>query len=245
MHFRWADLLTAPLSLKRVYQVGHFRFYHGGRFRFSQVTKRWANSWCTHFVSKLTVGVLIVVNYQGMYQNDFLGLTFSSFILNGKSTGAPISGEYVVEQLYQIETSRSKWEDLAVVFGMVIGYRVIFFVMIKFSENFGPKLRSKFINPLVAYFTSRSPAVKNTIRPLSIHQQSPAHDTVPLRYQQIAMPSEFRKIYPGTVTPYTAWLIFKLSFHHIYTVSPSRDLLLTVNAKKLSVAGGVKTAVHG
>ncbi|KAG0566168.1 hypothetical protein KC19_7G043500 [Ceratodon purpureus] len=139
---------------------------------------------------------------QGMYQNDFLGLTFSNFILNGVSTGAPISGDYVVEQLYQIDTSRSKWEDLAVVFGMVIGYRIIFFIMIKFSENFGPKLRSKFINPLVAYFTNRSPAVRNTIRPLSI-QPSPAHDSVPLRYQQIAMPSEFRKAYPGTA-PYTA-----------------------------------------
>ena len=137
-----------------------------------------------------------------MYQNDFLGLTFSNFILNGKSTGPPISGEYVVQQLYQIETSRSKWEDLAVVFGMVIGYRIIFFIMIKFLENFGPRLRSKFINPLVSYFTSRHPAVKNTIRPLSI-QPSPAHDTVPLRYQQMATPSEFRKIYPGS-TPFTA-----------------------------------------
>lgn len=134
-----------------------------------------------------------------MYQNDFLGLTFKNFVLNGVSSGPPISGDYVVEQLYQIDTRRSKWKDLAVVLGMVIGYRIIFFTMIKFSENFGPKLRSRFINPLVAYFTSRTPAVSNTIRPLSL-QPSPAHDTIPLRYQQIAIPTEFRKIH--TVIPY-------------------------------------------
>lgn len=134
---------------------------------------------------------------QGMYQNDFLGLTFKNFVLNGVSTGAPISGEHVVEQLYQIETRRSKWEDLAVVFGMVVGYRIIFFIMIKFSEKFGPKLRSKFINPLLAHFTTRSPAVSNTIQPLSL-QPSPAHECYPLRYQQ--MPNEFTKIYASSYT---------------------------------------------
>lgn len=143
-----------------------------------------------------------------MYQNDFLGLSFENLVLQGRSTGPPISGHYVVTQLYQIDTSRSKWEDLYVVLGMVVGYRVIFFAMIKLSEKLGPKLRSTFINPLVAYFTSRrSPrrVVSNTIRPLSL-QPSPAHEhgTVPLRYQQVNIPSEIRKNYATTRSTYTA-----------------------------------------
>lgn len=201
-----------------------------------------------HELSKLCIKLFFVVlppdsccdffgfEPQGMYQNDFLGLTFKNFVLNGVSSGPPISGEYVVEQLYQIDTRRSKWEDLAVVLGMVIGYRVIFFTMIKFSENFGPNLRSRFINPLVAYFTSRTPAVSNTIRPLSL-QASPAHDNVPLRYQQIVMPTEFRKLH-STTTTYTAWTWFIYSCSN--TCPLSIDLQLTVNERKPSVAEGAR-----
>jgi hypothetical protein len=79
---------------------------------------------------------------QGMYQNDFLGLTFQNSIMNGKPVGPPITGLYVVQNLYEIQTSRSKWIDLTVVFGMVIGYRVTFFLMIKFIERVKPVLHS-------------------------------------------------------------------------------------------------------
>ncbi|KAH8958926.1 hypothetical protein BDL97_06G053400 [Sphagnum fallax] len=42
---------------------------------------------------------------QGMYQNDFLSLTFQNSIMNGKPVGPPITGLYVVQNLYEIQTS--------------------------------------------------------------------------------------------------------------------------------------------
>lgn len=134
-----------------------------------------------------------VAMLQGMYQNDFLGLSFKNFVLHGVSTGPPISGEYVVEQLYQIETARSKWVDLGVVLGMVVGYRLIFFAMIKATENMSPRLRSFLRHPLqfsssccLIFCRPAGLAEQNTVRPLSTQpspQTSPMHETVPLRHQ--------------------------------------------------------------
>ncbi len=126
---------------------------------------------------------------QGMYQNDFLGVTFDNFVLNGKPTGPPITGEYVVKQVYEIDTKRSRWEDLAVVLGMVIGYRLIFFLTIKFTEDVGPILRvlltrlrrtCKCYSLLVTH-KAAVVAHNNTIRPVSL-EPSPVHEAVPLRY---------------------------------------------------------------
>ncbi|KAK4370784.1 hypothetical protein RND71_010259 [Anisodus tanguticus] len=41
----------------------------------------------------------------------------------------------------QIEVNRSKWVDLSVIFSMIIIYRVIFFIMIKISEEVTPWVR--------------------------------------------------------------------------------------------------------
>lgn len=71
---------------------------------------------------------------QGQYQNDLLGLTFD----NGT-----ITGEYLVKEVFQIDTNRSKWADLSVIFAMVIAYRLIFFLMIKMKESISPWVRGK------------------------------------------------------------------------------------------------------
>jgi hypothetical protein len=129
---------------------------------------------------------------QGMYQNDFLGLTFENSIMNGKPVGPPITGLYVVQNLYEIQTSWSKWIDLAIVFGMLIGYRVTFFLMIKFKERVKPVLHS-----LVSRWRnwsctrrsscnntgkrSRSP-LQNPVPLVALASPSPLNDTVPLRY---------------------------------------------------------------
>jgi hypothetical protein len=127
---------------------------------------------------------------QGMYQNDFLGLTFKNSVVNGKPTGPPLTGLYIVQNLYEIETSRSKWVDLAVVFGMVLGYRIMFFLMIKFKEDVKPmlySLLSRCTNPSCSTTGHRrwsnkskrlllqSPVAPSTANP------SPLNDAVPLQ----------------------------------------------------------------
>ncbi|CAK9861222.1 unnamed protein product [Sphagnum jensenii] len=79
---------------------------------------------------------------QGMYKNDFLGLTFKNFVLDGVAVGPDIPGSYVVEQIYGIQTKRGKWADFWILFGMIFAYRLIFFVCIKLKENLGPMIRS-------------------------------------------------------------------------------------------------------
>lgn len=49
-----------------------------------------------------------------------------------------IPGEYVLENVFQIDVNRSKWVDLSVIFSMIIVYRIIFFVMIKINEDVTP-----------------------------------------------------------------------------------------------------------
>ncbi|KAG0620262.1 hypothetical protein M758_4G202700 [Ceratodon purpureus] len=122
---------------------------------------------------------------QGMYENEFLGLTFDTYVLDGKQIGQPIPGWYVIREMYGIRTKRGKWEDLAVLFGMIVAYRFIFFVCIKLSENLGPFVRSK----LTQYRTNRKLSRKHSelqhvIRPVSSPMATPQHDAVPLQYSK-------------------------------------------------------------
>lgn len=120
---------------------------------------------------------------QGMYLNEFIGLTFDNFILNGEPLGPPIPGWYVVQQMYGIQTRRGKWADLGVLFGMIFAYRLIFFVCIKLSENLGPFIRSMFTQYRTNKKLSRQHSeLQNVIRPISSPSQTPQHDAVPLQY---------------------------------------------------------------
>uniref|UniRef100_A0A0D6R0X6 ABC transporter domain-containing protein n=1 Tax=Araucaria cunninghamii TaxID=56994 RepID=A0A0D6R0X6_ARACU len=74
---------------------------------------------------------------QGQYQNDLLGLEFDNQI----PYFPKISGEYVVTTVFQIDVNRSKWWDLSVLFSMIFIYRLIFFIMIKISEDVTPWIR--------------------------------------------------------------------------------------------------------
>lgn len=74
---------------------------------------------------------------QGQYQNDLRGLMFDSqFPGFGK-----ISGEYILEKVFQIDVHRSKWVDLGVIYSMIIIYRIIFLIMIKINEDVTPWVR--------------------------------------------------------------------------------------------------------
>ncbi|XP_040999064.1 ABC transporter G family member 11-like [Juglans microcarpa x Juglans regia] len=74
---------------------------------------------------------------QGQYQNDFKGLFFDNQILDLPK----ISGEYILENVYQINVHRSKWVDLGVIFSMIAIYRILFFMLIKISEDVTPWIR--------------------------------------------------------------------------------------------------------
>ncbi|XP_062206212.1 ABC transporter G family member 11-like [Phragmites australis] len=74
---------------------------------------------------------------QGQYQNDLKGLVFD----NQDDELPKIPGEYILENVFQIDVTRSKWLDLAVLFSMIIIYRLLFFIMIKVSEDVTPWVR--------------------------------------------------------------------------------------------------------
>lgn len=74
---------------------------------------------------------------QGQYQNDLMGLEFDN-----SAPGLPkIPGEFILEQIFQIDLHRSKWVDVSVIFVMIIAYRIIFFIMIKINEDVTPWIR--------------------------------------------------------------------------------------------------------
>ncbi|XP_072988606.1 ABC transporter G family member 11-like [Typha latifolia] len=74
---------------------------------------------------------------QGQYQNDLKGLIFD----NQTPDLPKIPGEYILENVFQIDVNRSKWWDLSVLFSMIIIYRLLFFIMIKISEDVTPWIR--------------------------------------------------------------------------------------------------------
>ncbi|KAJ4844486.1 ABC transporter G member 11 [Turnera subulata] len=74
---------------------------------------------------------------QGQYQNDLRGLLFD----NQPPSLTKIPGEYILEYIFQIDVNRSKWVNLSVIFAMIIIYRIIFFIMIKISEDVTPWIR--------------------------------------------------------------------------------------------------------
>ncbi|KAK4350675.1 hypothetical protein RND71_029988 [Anisodus tanguticus] len=53
---------------------------------------------------------------QGQYQNDLMGLVFD----NSSSDQPKIPGEFILEQIFQIDLNRSKWMDVSVIFVMII-----------------------------------------------------------------------------------------------------------------------------
>ncbi|KAK6136482.1 hypothetical protein DH2020_029778 [Rehmannia glutinosa] len=70
--------------------------------------------------------------YQGLYKNEFEGRRFSIDQLGGPST---VDGETILRDIWQVEMGYSKWIDLGILFGMVVVYRVIFFVVVKIGEK--------------------------------------------------------------------------------------------------------------
>ncbi|KAI0507059.1 hypothetical protein KFK09_013177 [Dendrobium nobile] len=75
---------------------------------------------------------------QGLYKNEFIGLTFPK-----KQTGGPstINGEEILRDIWQVEMGYSKWVDLGILLGMVLLYRFLFLVIVKMQEKGSPMLK--------------------------------------------------------------------------------------------------------
>ncbi|XP_051117579.1 ABC transporter G family member 1-like [Andrographis paniculata] len=74
---------------------------------------------------------------QGLYKNEFEGLTFPND--HGTST---IDGDEILRNVWQVEMGHSKWIDLAILIGMVILYRLMFLGINKGLEMFKPMVQA-------------------------------------------------------------------------------------------------------
>ncbi|KAJ4951422.1 hypothetical protein NE237_028254 [Protea cynaroides] len=72
---------------------------------------------------------------QGFYKNEFQGLIFPNEQAGGSSI---ITGDEILRNIWQVEMGYSKWIDFAILFGMVVLYRLIFFAIIKTKEKVKP-----------------------------------------------------------------------------------------------------------
>ncbi|RDX90812.1 ABC transporter G family member 11, partial [Mucuna pruriens] len=73
--------------------------------------------------------------FQGLFKNDFDGLTFSIDQDGGTRT---ISGRQVLTDTWQVQMGHSKWVDLAILFGMIALYRLLFLAITKCKEKLKP-----------------------------------------------------------------------------------------------------------
>ncbi|KAK7400338.1 hypothetical protein VNO78_11544 [Psophocarpus tetragonolobus] len=80
-----------------------------------------------YYVSFLTYAL------QGLLKNEFQGLTFS---LDQDGGAKAINGRDILAQTWHVQTGHSKWVDLAIMFGMILMYRVLFLAITKLKEKF-------------------------------------------------------------------------------------------------------------
>ncbi|KAM0893120.1 hypothetical protein ACQ4PT_025319 [Festuca glaucescens] len=76
---------------------------------------------------------------QGFYKNEFIGQTFPSNQLVEKNV--TISGLQVLQEKLQVEMGYSKWVNIAILCGMMVVYRMMFFAIVKITEEVRPKRR--------------------------------------------------------------------------------------------------------
>lgn len=101
--------------------------------------------------------------FQGMYKNEFQGLKFDR---DGDAAGSLnyISGEQILRNKWHVDMSYSKWVDFGILLGMIVLYRLLFFIIIKTTEK---------LKPIVLSLMSVSP--KQTIQVLENPNATPLH----------------------------------------------------------------------
>ncbi|XXG83569.1 hypothetical protein AAC387_Pa10g1296 [Persea americana] len=109
---------------------------------------------------------------QGQYKNDMIGLEFDPMIPGGPK----LTGEMVIQTIFGIEVNRSKWWDLAAVFGILFSYRLLFFLILKFNERASPLFRTLYAKRAIRHL-KRRPSFKS--KPPSSYP-SKRHSSLPL-----------------------------------------------------------------
>ncbi|KAI7726495.1 hypothetical protein M8C21_023725 [Ambrosia artemisiifolia] len=92
---------------------------------------------------------------QGAYKNDMIGLVF-----DGLSPGDPkMTGAEVITKMYRLPLNHSKWWDLCAIFAILVGYRVLFFMVLKFKERVSPLFQTMYAKRTI-YRLNRRPSFK-------------------------------------------------------------------------------------
>ncbi|KAK1288224.1 ABC transporter G family member 11 [Acorus calamus] len=73
---------------------------------------------------------------EGLGKNEFLGLMFSDNLMGN------ITGVEVARNTLELNLHYSKWVDLIILFCMVFGYRLVFFIILKSKEKLKPMIRA-------------------------------------------------------------------------------------------------------
>ncbi|KAL6205073.1 PREDICTED: ABC transporter G family member 12-like [Fragaria vesca subsp. vesca] len=103
---------------------------------------------------------------QGAYKNDFLGLEFEPMI-----AGEPkLSGEYVVTHTFGIPLDHSKWWDLVAILAILVSYRVLFFLILKFKESASPLFQTLYAKRTLHHLDKRPSFRKKPSFPSNRHQ---------------------------------------------------------------------------
>lgn len=89
---------------------------------------------------------------QGNYKNDFLGQVFDPL-----TPGDPkLTGEYIIRNIFGISLDHSKWLDLLAVFVLLISYRILFFLVLKFNEMMSPIFRDIYARATLKHMMRRA-----------------------------------------------------------------------------------------
>ncbi|CAD5315238.1 unnamed protein product [Arabidopsis thaliana] len=75
---------------------------------------------------------------KGAYKNDFLGLEFDPMF-----AGEPkMTGEQVINKIFGVQVTHSKWWDLSAIVLILVCYRILFFIVLKLKERAEPALKA-------------------------------------------------------------------------------------------------------
>ncbi|KAL8156484.1 ABC transporter G family member 15-like [Apium graveolens] len=103
---------------------------------------------------------------QGAFKNDMIGLEFEP-----SEPGEPkLKGENILKSMLGVSLKHSKWWDLAVVVGMLILCRLLFFAILKFKESVLPMLRKLYANNRIEHLHKRASFRKTQTFPSLRHQ---------------------------------------------------------------------------
>ncbi|KAJ1377799.1 P-loop containing nucleoside triphosphate hydrolase [Sesbania bispinosa] len=105
---------------------------------------------------------------QGLFKNEYEGLRFV-IDKGGEGSHNYISGEEVLRNTWQTDMSCSKWVDLVILLGMIVLYRVLFFIIIKTIEK---------VKPIVGSLSCMSMSPKQTIEVVENPNATPIHEEV-------------------------------------------------------------------